>query len=179
MFSLLRLIMGKVEIGIYFCVTADILTKVLLKCFWCSPLPTTWILSKSLFLIGGHSNRKTKLSKNKKKVKKKKEKITLKNLEAGVLDVDNHTKPWRGTFISIGWYIHSFSPLPVNGCRGTTDNFKILSSEADQLESDQLDLLWHVAIHCFLQVFENRVNRIYVVVIKVKHKYGKPFDNLF
>ena len=34
-----RLIMGKVEIGIYFCVTADILTKVLLKCFWSSPLP--------------------------------------------------------------------------------------------------------------------------------------------
>ena len=34
------LIMGKVEIGIYFCFTADILTKVLLKCFWSSPLPT-------------------------------------------------------------------------------------------------------------------------------------------
>ena len=50
---------------------------------------------------------------------------------------------------------------------------------ADQLESDQLDLLWHVAIHCFLQVFEIRINRIYVVVIKVRHKYGKPFDNLF
>ena len=33
------LIMGKVEIGIYFCVTADILTEVLLKCFWSSPLP--------------------------------------------------------------------------------------------------------------------------------------------
>ena len=32
--------MGKVEIGIYFCVTADILTKVLLKCFCSSPLPT-------------------------------------------------------------------------------------------------------------------------------------------
>ena len=34
------LIMGKVEIGIYFCVAADILTKVLLKCFWSSPLTT-------------------------------------------------------------------------------------------------------------------------------------------
>ena len=34
------LITGKVEIGIYFCVTADILTKVLLKYFWSSPLPT-------------------------------------------------------------------------------------------------------------------------------------------
>ena len=35
------LIMGKVEIGIYFCVTADILTKVLLECFWSSRLSTT------------------------------------------------------------------------------------------------------------------------------------------
>ena len=34
------LIMGKVETAIYFCVTADNLTKVLLKCFWSSPLPT-------------------------------------------------------------------------------------------------------------------------------------------
>ena len=46
------LIMGKVEIGIYFCVTADILTNILLKCFWSSPLPTICILSKSLILIG-------------------------------------------------------------------------------------------------------------------------------
>ena len=98
--------------------TADILTKVLLKCFWSSPLPTIWILSKSLILIGGHGNRKAKFSKNKKK--------TFKNLEAGDLDVDNLTKLWRGTYISIGWYIHSFIHsvlLPVNGCRGTTDNF--------------------------------------------------------
>ena len=29
--------MGKVEIGIYFCVTADILTKVLQKCSLSSP----------------------------------------------------------------------------------------------------------------------------------------------
>ena len=36
--SFYRLIMGKVEIGIYFCVTADILTKVLQKCSWSSPL---------------------------------------------------------------------------------------------------------------------------------------------
>ena len=55
--------MGKVEIGIYFCVTADILTKVLLKCFWSSPLPTIWILAKSLILTGGHDNRKDKCSK--------------------------------------------------------------------------------------------------------------------
>ena len=52
-----RLIMGKVEIGIYFCVTADILTKVLQKCSWSSPLQTIWILSKSLILIGCHGNR--------------------------------------------------------------------------------------------------------------------------
>ena len=57
--------MGKVEIVIYFCVTADSLTKVLLKCFWNSPLPTIGILSKSLILIGGHGNRKAKFSKKK------------------------------------------------------------------------------------------------------------------
>ena len=39
-FLIHALIMGKGEIGIYFCVTADILTKVLLKCFWSSPLST-------------------------------------------------------------------------------------------------------------------------------------------
>ena len=61
------LIMGKVETGVYFCVTADILTKVLLKCFWNSPLPTIWILSKSLILTGGHGNRKAKFSRKKKK----------------------------------------------------------------------------------------------------------------
>ena len=55
--------MGKVEIGIYFCVAADILKKVLQKSSWSSPLPTIWILSKSLILIGGHGNRKAKFSK--------------------------------------------------------------------------------------------------------------------
>ena len=35
-----RLIMGKVEIGIYFCVTAGILTKVLQNCSWSSSLQT-------------------------------------------------------------------------------------------------------------------------------------------
>ena len=54
-------IRGKVEVGIYFCVTADIMTKVLLKCFWSSPLPIVWILSKSLILIGGHGNRNAKI----------------------------------------------------------------------------------------------------------------------
>ena len=53
-----RLIMGKVEIGIYFCVTADILTKVLQKCSCSSPLQTIWILSKSLILIGCHFRKK-------------------------------------------------------------------------------------------------------------------------
>ena len=57
--------MGKVEIRIYFCITADILTEVLLKCFWSSPLSIIWILSKSLILIGGHGNRKAKFSKKK------------------------------------------------------------------------------------------------------------------
>ena len=55
--------MGKVEIGIYFCVTADVLKKVLQKCFWSSPLPTILILSKSLNLIGCHGNRKAKFLK--------------------------------------------------------------------------------------------------------------------
>ena len=59
------LIMGKVEIGIYFCVTANILTKVLLKCFWSTPLSTIWILSKSLILTGGYGNRKAKFSRKK------------------------------------------------------------------------------------------------------------------
>ena len=57
------IIMGNVEIGIYFCVTADIMTKVLLKCFWSSPLSTIRILSKSLILTGGYGNRKAKFSK--------------------------------------------------------------------------------------------------------------------
>ena len=65
MFLLYYYIMGKLEIGIYFCDTADILTNVLLKCFWSSPLPTIWILSKSLILIGCHGNRKAKFSKKK------------------------------------------------------------------------------------------------------------------
>ena len=50
--------MGKVEIGIYCYLTADILTKVLQKCSLSSPLPTIWILSKPLNLIGYHGNAK-------------------------------------------------------------------------------------------------------------------------
>ena len=58
-----RLIIGKVEIGIYFCVTADVLKKVLQNCFWSCPLPTIWILSKLLILIGCYGNRKAKFLK--------------------------------------------------------------------------------------------------------------------
>ena len=58
--------MGKVEIGIYFCVTADILTKVLLKCFWSSPLPAIRILSKSLILMVATATEWLDLKKKKK-----------------------------------------------------------------------------------------------------------------
>ena len=79
--------MGKVEIGIYFCVTEDILTKVLLKCFWNSPLPTIWILSKSLILIGGHGNRKAKFQEKteKKNYNKNKQKNHSNNIPWVVL----------------------------------------------------------------------------------------------
>ena len=63
-----RLIMGKVEIGIYFCVTADTLTKVLQKCSWSSLLQTTSILSKSLILIGCHGNRNVNFRKKYSKI---------------------------------------------------------------------------------------------------------------
>ena len=66
--ALFLLIMGTVEIGIYFCVTADILTKVLLKCSWSSPLQTIWILSKLLILIGCHGNQNVKFSKKYSKI---------------------------------------------------------------------------------------------------------------
>ena len=55
--------MGKVEIGIYFCVTADILKKFYRNA---SGLPTIWILSKLLILIVCHDNRKAKYLKKKK-----------------------------------------------------------------------------------------------------------------
>ena len=53
--------MGKLKIEIYCYLIADILTKVLQKCSWSSPLQT--ILSKSLILIGCHGNRNVKFSK--------------------------------------------------------------------------------------------------------------------
>ena len=52
---------GKVEIGIYFCVTADILKNVLPKYFWSSPLPVVWILYKSLILIDCHGMKYSKI----------------------------------------------------------------------------------------------------------------------
>ena len=55
--------MGKMDIGIYFCVTADILTKVLLKCSLSTPLSTICILSKSLILIGCHATKRLNFSK--------------------------------------------------------------------------------------------------------------------
>ena len=48
------------------------------------------LVSMPLIFTGGHGNRKAKFLKNRKKKKKEE---TLKNQEAGVLDVDNHTKP--------------------------------------------------------------------------------------
>ena len=69
--------MGKVEIGIYFCDNADILTKALQKCSWRSPLQTVRILSKSLILIGCHGNRNAKFSKKILRIQKGDETETL------------------------------------------------------------------------------------------------------
>ena len=48
--------MRKVKTEIYCYLTADILTKVLQKCSFSSPLPNLSILSKPLNLIGCHGN---------------------------------------------------------------------------------------------------------------------------
>ena len=58
-----RLIMGKVKVGLYFYLIADILRKVFQKCFLSSPLPKIRILSKPLNLIGCHGNQKDKFTK--------------------------------------------------------------------------------------------------------------------
>ena len=63
-----RLIMGKVKVGLYFYLTADILAKGLQKCSLSSPLPNTLILSKPLNLIGCHGNRKANLRKEYSKI---------------------------------------------------------------------------------------------------------------
>ena len=54
--------MGKVKVGLYFYLTADILTKVLQKYSLNSPVPDIWILSKPLNLIGSYGNRKAKFA---------------------------------------------------------------------------------------------------------------------
>ena len=60
--------MGKVEIDIHCYLTTDILTKVLQKCSLSSSLPTIWILSKPLYLIGCNSNLNKKFAKNYSKI---------------------------------------------------------------------------------------------------------------
>ena len=62
-YSFHRLKMGKVKVGLYFHLTADILTKVFQKCSLSSSLPNIQILSKLLNLIGCHGNQKDKFSK--------------------------------------------------------------------------------------------------------------------
>ena len=58
---------GKTENWDLLCyLIADILTKVLQKCSWSSPLQTIWILSTWLILIGCHGNRNFNFSKKKK-----------------------------------------------------------------------------------------------------------------
>ena len=55
--------MGKVKIGPYFYLTADILTKVLQKCSLSSPLQNISFLFKPLNCICLHGNRKAKFAK--------------------------------------------------------------------------------------------------------------------
>ena len=67
-YSFHRLIMGKVKIGLYFYLNADILTKVFQKCSLSSPLPNIWVLSKPLNLIGCNANRNAKFAKKYSKI---------------------------------------------------------------------------------------------------------------
>ena len=60
--------MGKVKIGHYCSITADILSRVLQKCSLSSPLPNILFLSKPLNMIGCKGNR-TVIQKKKKKKK--------------------------------------------------------------------------------------------------------------
>ena len=57
--------MGTVKIGSYCYLTADILTKMLQNYSSSNPLPTVWILSKPLNLIGCYGNRNAKFAKKK------------------------------------------------------------------------------------------------------------------
>ena len=64
--------MGKVKVGHLFCLTADILTKVLQKCSMSSPLPNIFeVMLNELNLIGGLSSRNFE--------KKKKNRVKLKH----------------------------------------------------------------------------------------------------
>ena len=60
--------MGKVKVGLYCYLIADILTKVLQRCSLSSPLPNIWNLSKLLNLIGCHGNQKDKFAKKYSKI---------------------------------------------------------------------------------------------------------------
>ena len=60
--------MGKVKIGLYCYVTANILKNILLKYSLSSPLPNISFLSYLLNLIGCHGNRKAKLEKKYSKI---------------------------------------------------------------------------------------------------------------
>ena len=62
------LILGKVKIGLYCFVTADIFTNILQKCPLNSPLPNISFLSNSLNLIGCHGNQKVKFEKKNSKI---------------------------------------------------------------------------------------------------------------
>ena len=55
--------MGKVKVGLYFYLIADILTKVLQNCSLSSPLPNISFLPNPLNLIGRHGNQKAKFAK--------------------------------------------------------------------------------------------------------------------
>ena len=57
--------MGKMKVGLHFCLNADVLTKVLHKCSLSSPLTNVWILSKPLNLICCHGNGKAKFVRKK------------------------------------------------------------------------------------------------------------------
>ena len=59
--------MGKVKTGLYYYLTADILTKVLQKCSFSSPLTCISFFSNPLSLIGCHGDQKAKLANNIKK----------------------------------------------------------------------------------------------------------------
>ena len=57
-----RLIMGKVEICIFFCLNGDIWIFFLQKCLLSSPLCFILLLSKSVYLIGCRGGKKGQFS---------------------------------------------------------------------------------------------------------------------